>query len=164
MGSYRIIQAEDKYCEGHAKALTFVANEGKYLSQNKGFSVEDTLRFYEYCKLNGYPQLLAVNDNDVVIGWCDIVTREKYPSTTGFIGIGLLPEYRGKGIGSELMRKAMELASERGFNEIRLDCRRSNKRAIKLYKKLGFRRTFCSRSSLVIDGEYIPLISMKKSI
>ena len=164
MNSYRIIPAERRYCPGHARALTYVAEEGKYLSRNTAFSETDTVNFYEYCKVNQFPQLLAVDENDEVVGWCDIVPREEYPSRIGFIGVGLMPEYRGRGVGGELMIKAMEIARQRGFDEIRLDCRRSNERAIRLYKKLGFRRIASMRSGLVIDGERIPLICMKKKI
>ncbi len=164
MSDYRIIPAQRRYCAGHARTLTYVAEEGKYLSRNTGFSETDTAAFYEYCRVNNFPQLLVVDSQDEVVGWCDIVTREEYPARIGFIGVGLMPEYRGRGIGGEVMTTAMAMAKECGFNEIRLDCRRSNTRAIALYKKLGFRRAATMRSALVIDGERIPLVCMRKKI
>jgi len=164
MKDYRIIPAKEKYCPGHAKTLTAVALEGKYLSRNTAFSIEDTVNFYQFCHVNGYPQLLLVDADDEVVGWCDIVPREEYPANIGFIGVGMLPEYRGRGIGGELMTECMKMAKEAGFTEIRLDCRKSNKRAIKLYKKLGFRKLLFTSSVLVIDNQRIPLISMKKNL
>ena len=164
MEDYRIVPAEQRYCAGHARTLSFVAQEGKYLSTNSPFSVSDTINFYLYCKNKGFPQLFVVDTNDEVVGWCDIVTRESYPDTVGFIGLGLMPEYRDRGIGTLLMERAIEEARYAGFREIRLDCRESNERALHLYRKLGFRRVAFFRKGLVIDGESIPIVCMRKKI
>ena len=164
MEDYRIIRAEEKYCPGHTRTLSFVAHEGRYLSTNKGFTEEEILNFYHFCKAKDFPQFFVIDEGGEVVGWCDIVPREGYPATIGFIGVGLMPDYRGRGIGGELMEVTMAAAKEAGFREIRLDCRSSNERAIKLYKKLGFRRIASLRTGLVIDGENIPIICMKKRI
>lgn len=164
MKDYHIVPARRKYCAGHAETLSSVAQEGKYLSTNNPFPEESVVQFYFYCKKNGFPQFVVLDNNEKVVGWCDVVTREGYPETVGFIGIGLLPEYRSRGIGTELMLETMRQAKQAGFNEIRLDCRAANKHALNLYKKLGFRRYITLRKGLVIDGENIPLVCMKKRI
>ncbi len=164
MEEYRIVPAEERYCGGHTRVLSFVAQEGKYLSTNKGFTDEEILNFFHYCHTKGFPQLFVVDKNDEVIGWCDVVPREGYPSSVGFIGLGLMPEYRDRGIGGELMERAIEESRYAGFRELRLDCRVSNKRAIHLYRKLGFRRIACLHSGLIIDNEKIPIVCMKKKI
>lgn len=164
MKDYQIVPARRKYCAGHAEVLSSVAQEGKYLSTNKPFPEETVVQFYIYCKRNEFPQFVVLNDSERVVGWCDVVTREGYPENIGFIGVGLLPEYRGRGIGTELMLETMKKAKQAGFNEIRLDCRATNKTALHLYKKLGFRRLITLRKGLVIDGENIPLVCMKKRI
>ena len=49
------------------------------------------------------------------------------------------PEYRQKGIAYELLKSAMNMASqEYGINAFTLEVRKSNKAAIGLYEKLGF--------------------------
>jgi ribosomal protein S18 acetylase RimI-like enzyme len=53
--------------------------------------------------------------------------------TIGMLRVGY--KYRGKGIGTLLMRRAINYLSERGVEQITLD---SNKDAYDLYKKLGF--------------------------
>ena len=164
MEDYRIVPAERRYCAGHAKTLSYVAQEGKYLSTNSPFSETDTVNFYLYCKNKGFPQLFVVDMNDEVVGWCDIVTRDSYPDTVGFIGLGLMPEYRGRGIGTLLMERGMKEAKDAGFREIRLDCRESNERAIHLYSRLGFKRVGFFRKGLNIDGENIPIVCMRKKI
>lgn len=51
----------------------------------------------------------------------------------------VLPEYRGKGIGKALMLKLLEYGKERGLKEAELWVGEKNERAIKFYKKLGFK-------------------------
>ena len=52
--------------------------------------------------------------------------------------IQVLPEHRGKGIGEALMRHAMKVSKERGFDEIGLMVNTKNRVAWTLYEKLGF--------------------------
>ncbi len=164
MSGCTIVNCQRQHCPGLARALTLVALEGKYLSRNTPFSQNEIELFHEYCQQQGFPQLVVLDDAGEVVGWCDIVTREDYPARIGFIGVGLLPEYRGRGIGGEAMQAAMALARQCGFDEIRLDCRVSNIRAIALYRKLGFRKIALRRGRLLIDGENVPIITMKKRI
>jgi putative acetyltransferase len=51
------------------------------------------------------------------------------------------PEHRNKGLGNELMRKAIELATDLGYDKIRLDTLDTMKSAIALYEKFGFKQT-----------------------
>lgn len=55
------------------------------------------------------------------------------------ISIAVLPEYRRRGIGESLMRKAMEAMKEYGATEFYLEVRVSNIPAINLYKKLNYK-------------------------
>ena len=50
----------------------------------------------------------------------------------------VLEEYRGKGIGTELINKFIEWCKERGTKRIRIVASVQNKKAIELYRKLGF--------------------------
>ncbi len=160
----RFVPAEEQYCRSYLETINSVALEGKYLSNNTGFSYESIVDFYRYCRANGFPQFYVLDKSDNVVGWCDIVLREGQKPTAGYIGIGLLPEYRERGIGRALMLYAMDDAAKRGFTEIRLDCRITNKRAIHLYKKLGFRTTAIKRRGLCVDEQYIPIVCMRKKL
>ena len=52
--------------------------------------------------------------------------------------LAVSPDAQGKGIGSEMIRKAIRLAQTNGMKAIRLDALASNTPAHKLYKALGF--------------------------
>ncbi|HKV29181.1 MAG TPA: GNAT family N-acetyltransferase [Candidatus Acidoferrales bacterium] len=49
------------------------------------------------------------------------------------------PEYRGKGVGRELIDALMASARESGYGSMRLDTLPSMTKAIALYRRLGFR-------------------------
>ncbi|NLK29090.1 MAG: GNAT family N-acetyltransferase [Clostridiales bacterium] len=51
--------------------------------------------------------------------------------------ISLLKEYRGKGIGTELMKKMIEHLKEAGYEKASLSVQKDNY-AVKMYLKLGF--------------------------
>ena len=52
--------------------------------------------------------------------------------------LAVSPDYQGKGIGSEMVREAINLAKEKGMWAIRLDALASNIPAHRMYKRLGF--------------------------
>jgi len=56
------------------------------------------------------------------------------------VSLGVLPQYRGMGIGKALLCGSICLAGSSDADEIILEVRVSNEAAIKLYEKLGFRR------------------------
>ena len=49
--------------------------------------------------------------------------------------------HRNKGLGNELMRRAIELCKNLGYEKIRLDTLDTMKPAITIYEKFGFRQT-----------------------
>lgn len=60
--------------------------------------------------------------------------------------IAVRPAHQGKGIASSFMRKAYELATERGYKSVRVDTNKMNQNMQKLFKKLGY--TFCGEIPL----------------
>ena len=51
----------------------------------------------------------------------------------------LLTEYQGKGIGSRMLKEAMEQAAEAGFTTLRLNVNRHNEKAMRAYFRNGFK-------------------------
>jgi len=49
-------------------------------------------------------------------------------------------DYRGLGIGAQLMDKVIEVCNENDIENLTLEVRMSNKYAIKLYKEIGFKK------------------------
>jgi len=55
------------------------------------------------------------------------------------IDIGLMPAYRGKGLGSTLLLQLLAAAEREGARSVALHVEQRNVRAHRLYRKLGFR-------------------------
>jgi len=160
----RIVEAQPCYVPGHTATISEVAREGLYLSNNTGFSYEAIFSFYQMCLAEGYPQFYVINSEDRAVGWYDIVPRGRTGRKVGYIGLGLRADYRDRGIGTRMMLHAIEHAPGYGFTELRLECRASNKRALHVYEKLGFHRIGYKRSGLILDGEKIPVVYMKRKL
>ncbi len=79
--------------------------------------------------------VLVALDGDEIVGYVNPVLD----NDEGWIGgIGVRPEYRGKGIGSSLMRVAEDDCRRRGVREISLEVIEGNDRAQRLYERLGY--------------------------
>ena len=56
---------------------------------------------------------------------------------TPSLAIALYEAYRGKGIGTRLIRKLLELLKGKGFKQVSLSVQKENY-AVNMYRKLGF--------------------------
>ncbi len=68
---------------------------------------------------------------------------------------GVLPEYRGRGIGTALLKAATDGAEKSGMSFISLEVRASNLSAVGIYEKAGFKKVGVRRkfySEPVEDG------------
>jgi ribosomal protein S18 acetylase RimI-like enzyme len=81
-------------------------------------------------------------------------------SHCGTLGIGLLPKFRGRGIGRQLMQTTIDAAWQYGMTRIELTVREHNANAIALYKKLGFQIEGLQRNAIRIDGQYQNVYAM----
>lgn len=63
---------------------------------------------------------------------------------------GIAPSYQGRGVGSEMIRQALQMASQKAMKACRLDTLASNIPAQKLYEKLGF--TYCGKQHWYADN------------
>jgi RimJ/RimL family protein N-acetyltransferase len=96
---------------------------------------------------------LALVDGTVV-GWCDVIPKTwETLSHSGILGMGVIPEYRGRGIGGALIAAALQAAKEKGLTRIELTVRTDNEPARKLYEKFGFLHEGLLRRHLRVHGE-----------
>jgi putative acetyltransferase len=156
----RIVPITERHIAAFREVLDGVAREKRYLAIFQAFSPARTRKFVRDNIKSGNPQFVAMVDGKVV-GWCDIVRSLRDTSRhCGVLGIGLAPGFRGKGIGPELMRKAIESAWRRGFTRIELTVRADNARAIALYEQLGFESEGIHRNAFLVDGKYENILAM----
>ncbi len=149
-----------EHADGYRRALDIVARERRYLALLEALPEADTLRFIESNLDNGNPMWVAVASREVV-GWCD-VRREHFPSRAhrGTLGMGLLPDWRGHGLGRRLIEATLTQARRVGFKRVELDVYADNTRAVALYERVGFIREGVQRDASLIDGVYRDAIMM----
>lgn len=160
MIDYQIVPISEDYIEGFCKAVDSVAREHKYLAFLEGPPIEMSRDFVHENLRDKWPHFVALIENTVV-GWCDITSlhRPVYEHS-GVLGIGVIAEYRGKGIGEALIRTAINQAKSRGLTRIELTVNENNSSAIALYKKLGFVIEGLKHKAVRIDGNYRNSICM----
>ena len=150
--TYRIVPIAEAHIEGFRAALDSVAREHRYLAFLEAPSLEVTTEFVRTNIREKHPQFVA-EAGDTVVGWCDVV-RGFRPvfRHCGILGIGIITEYRGRGIGRALMTATVEAAFALGLTRIELTVRDDNTRAISLYEALGFVTEGRLRRHMLVDG------------
>ena len=100
-------------------------------------------------------------DGARVIGWCDVVgTKRLTRAHCGTLGMGVLPEWRGRGIGRRLIEAAIAAGWQHGYQRIELSVYATNEIAWRLYRSLGFVEEGRQRAAARIDGAYVDVIPM----
>jgi ribosomal protein S18 acetylase RimI-like enzyme len=155
MDEVRIVPTGERYAESFNAVVDAVARERRYIGFVEGRSLESTREFVRRILGGAGVQLLAVTPNDVVVGWCDIV-RNPHEGFhhVGRLGMGLLPDYRGRGLGKQLVAQAVRAARQAGIERVELEVFASNERAIALYRALGFVTEGIKRRARKLDGKY----------
>ena len=100
--------------------------ERKYLAYLEPFSLTETAAFVAGNIDKGNPHFVA-EDAGRIVGWCDI-SRDSVPTYAheGMLGMGVLADYRGHGVGERLIRAALDAAASAGFERVALSVYASN--------------------------------------
>lgn len=110
--------------------------------------------------------LLAYNDQKL-IGMASIRgSEEKRVAHIGEVGISILKEYWGIGLGSILMEELIFWTEEsESIRRLELTVQKQNTRAIALYKKFDFQlEATMKRGALSDEGEFLDVLLMSKLI
>lgn len=140
--------------EGFGDCVGAVMKEREYLAFQQPFPLAQTAAFVATNLENGGPMFVA-DDGGRIVGWCD-VRRESIPiyAHEGVLGMGLLPDYRGRGLGELLIRAALDAARAAGFERVSLTVYGRNARAAALYRKVGFIMEGTRLRGKKLDGVY----------
>jgi putative acetyltransferase len=151
--SITIAPLAEPHFEPLREVLDTVAREQRYLALFEAPAREQAFAFYRSLLADGQCHV-ALHDG-AVIGWCDIQPVFGHARRhIGTLGIGLLPAYRHRGIGSMLLSAAIATAWSRGLERIELTVREDNANAKALYERLGFRDEGIQRRSMLVAGRH----------
>jgi len=155
-----IVRIREDLIESFHAALDVVCRERVYLAFLEAPPIEQAREFVVGNIVKGYPQLVAL-EGERVLGWCDVTPVQRpVMRHCGVLGMGLLPEWRGRGLGERLMRQTLEAARAFGFSRVELTVRAENARALALYRRVGFEVEGRKRRAVLIDGVFSDLVIM----
>jgi len=80
------------------------------------------------------------------------------------LGISVLEPYRSAGLGTRLMETAISWAEASALRSIELDVLEINSGAIRLYERFGFAVYGKCPEAVLVDGEYLAVIEMSRSV
>lgn len=161
MNDTRIIYANEEYFPSFREALNAVAQERIYIEMIEAPPLEGVAEFQKNLIGGNSPAYYALDGSERVVGWCDITPKEgPRLKHRGTLGMGIIPEFRGRGIGSKLMSAALAHAKICGLEKVELTVYASNARAFALYKKHGFEQEGYIRKHRKLDEQYFDCIAM----
>jgi RimJ/RimL family protein N-acetyltransferase len=160
MDRVEIVPIARGHIEGFHRTLDVVARERRYLAFLEAPPFEATRAFILDNIEHGYPQFVAMLEGEVV-GWCDVTPKPRpIHAHCGVLGMGLLPRFRGQGLGTRLILRALDAARTYGLTRVELTVREDNETAIALYKKVGFVIEGVQRNAVRVDGQYWNVVEM----
>ena len=135
--------------ESARSCLDIVARERRWLGLLEAPTIE---QMRTYLTTTHVIHLVAMN-RDLVAGWCDVMPKpHEGMRHRGKLGMGLLPDHRGRGLGRRLLEETLRTARDAGITRVELEVFASNTAAIKLYQRLGFVHEGRKRAARILDG------------
>jgi ribosomal protein S18 acetylase RimI-like enzyme len=113
--------------------VAFRGDEISFIQESKIFW--DTMNFFDFVKLT------------IIKPFYDKITASSIKGQDFYIGnLVVAPEYRGHGIGTEILKSSFKIASEKKCRRVLLDVIFENDKAKKLYERIGF--TICGEKNI----------------
>lgn len=123
-----------------------VCAEGRWMSTRRFEPTLDWTHALQEPLCPGH-QLLVAECQGEVIGWCRLFPKDGKNEVV--LGIGLLPKYRHRGLGTALVRRALHWGRDTGYQRVSLTTRLNNARAIHVFSRCGFARMRCADDGLL---------------
>ncbi|MBE2217342.1 MAG: GNAT family N-acetyltransferase [Ignavibacteria bacterium] len=155
MNDIKIVNKSLELADSFRDALDSVSRERMWLAFTEAPPYEHMRKFVQGLISDNDIQVYAVL-GDTVVGWCDITRRKRSVfAHTGSLGMGIVKEYRGKGLGSRMMEEVIKQARTNGLEKICLEVYSHNAAGIALYKKFGFVEEGKKIREAKLDGKYL---------
>lgn len=134
---YEIAEATEADLDGIVETFVTVSAEGRWISSEPPIDREVRRARFLTTIENPETLFLVARENGSVVGY--LVLTSSWPSVLD-LGMAIGPQSRGRGVGSALMRRAIEWARSQDVHKIALHVYPHNAAAIALYEKHGFVR------------------------
>lgn len=124
-----------------------------YEPGEKQITLEQQEKFIEKILADNRSIMLVAEVEEELAGFIAAIGNNlKRTQHRAYIVIGLLEEFRGKGIGKSLFEQLFIWAKQNGITRLELTVIKENDRAFNLYRKMGFVLEGEKVHSLMIEG------------
>lgn len=158
-----IRKATEEDAEKVLEYLNIIEGETDFLSfgvEGLNITLEEERNYFKNLTAKNF--FLIAEIEEKIVGNCSISTNEKRVRLKHFgeLGIVVLKECWNLGIGNKLIETALLLGKNGGLKKVNLETRSDNKKAIVLYKKLGFKEEGTIKRGILIDEKFYDLLVM----
>ena len=83
---------------------------------------------------------IVILEDESIVGYLSYKIKEKHTKKMDVDQLVILEQYRGKGLGKQLMDEAKKIAIDYGCDRIELNCWMFNENALAMYEHIGYNR------------------------
>ena len=151
---------------GDAAAICAIYNQGiedRVATLETDLRTPDERRQWLASRGPRHPVIVAEAGGEVV-GWGSLNAfnpRKAYDYVADF-SIYVERKWRGKGVGSRILARLIELARDLGYHKLVLSAFPTNPGGMALYEKFGFRTVGIYKEQGKLDGRWVDTIIMEK--
>jgi RimJ/RimL family protein N-acetyltransferase len=143
-----------------------VESESKFMlfeSGERRISPEEQVKRIEVMGKSENSTIFIAEEDHQLIGYLIAIGGSaKRNRHSVYLVIGVLAQYRGLGVGTQLFEQLEKWATEHNVHRLELTVVTRNEAGIRLYKKMGFDIEGTKRHSLYIDGNFVDEYYMSK--
>ncbi len=162
----REIRLED--AESIRSVIAQVEAESEFMLMGAGerqTSLEQQEKMIMEMKKQKHSTIFVADEGGRLVGYAFVIgSRAERVKHSAYLVIGILAEFRGRGIGTVLFRSIEEWAAARGLSRLELTVVIENEAAIALYRKCGYEVEGIKRQSLKINDRLYDQYYMAKLI
>ena len=152
--------------ESFVNLIKKVESESKFMlfeSGERSISPEEQVKRIEVMRKSENSTIFIAEEDNQLIGYLIAIGgNAKRNRHSVYLVIGVLAQYRGLGIGTQLFEQLEKWAAEHNVHRLELTVVTRNEAGIRLYKKMGFTIEGTKRHSLYIDGNFVDEYYMSK--
>ena len=128
-------------------------------------TVSEERRYLKAVQRHADAAVFVAEEDDRVVARLSL-SRDPHPASRHVADLGLMVagEFRRRGIGTMLLREAIEWAKASGVRKLELHVFPWNEPAIALYESLGYQREGYRKNHYVRDGEFADAVLMALAV
>ena len=110
------------------------------------------VQFFRKLPQNKKADILLAKCDGIIVGFLGLWRLEVYMQHVATIGVSVDPRYWGKGIGTELVKSAIDLAKRKEYRRLEIETLAENAQMRQLATKVGFKLESVRKNRVMRNG------------